>query len=208
MSEARLWRPRNLQCFSLELFSHHKYWHGLLLGLSRKDKDHLLKIKNAMSFTGPISDHSYLNKRDNKIIDSSWLKIYCSKKIISDIGVYFNVIPQKTFIYQFPQRIIDHELVRHFIRGYFDGDGCFYKDKRNSAVRFELLGTQSFLEVVRDILERDCNLQSNAVVRKTKNIYRLRYYKNDLVSKISTYLYGNSTIYLQRKFDKISHLIR
>lgn len=182
---------------------------GLLaLGLSSIDKEHLVKIKEAMDFTGIISDYSYWNKCNNVMTNSSWLKIYCSKKLISDIGNRFNVLPQKTFTYTFPIDIINHEMVRHFLRGYFDGDGCFYQPKNmRRSISFELLGTQSFLETVKLILERECNLQSKTKISKTKNIHRLRYGGRDQLSKIANYLYGNSTIRLERKFDKIAHLI-
>ena len=182
----------------------------LCLGIGRKDKDHLLKIRDAMDFTGPISDYSYFNKSYGKMTDSSWLKVYCSKKVVADIGKNFNVVPQKTFTYEFPEGIINHNMVRHFIRGYFDGDGSFYADhldRGSDCVCFDLLGTEHFLEIVRNILERDCNLQSTAMVHKCKNIFRLRYAGNGLVAKIAAYLYDDSTIYLQRKFDKISHLV-
>jgi hypothetical protein len=187
------------------------YWNysqALSIGLSSTDKDHLLKIKDIMGFTGNIYDYSYVNTDCKKMCHSSWMKIHCSKKIVADIGTKFNVLPRKTFTYEFPVGIINHDMVRHFIRGYFDGDGCFSIDKRNSAVCFELLGTQFFLETVRDILDRECDLQSENTVQKIKNIFRLRFGGRHQVSKIVTYLYGDSTIYLQRKFDKISHLIK
>jgi hypothetical protein len=183
---------------------------SLNIGLSRKDKPHLIKIKEAMCFTGPISDHKHYNKKYDTDYLSSKLQIYCSKKIINDLERNFNVVPNKTFIYQFPNNIILHSMVRHFIRGYFDGDGSFYLDHANrnsSSMCFDLLGTKSFLETVCNILERDCNLQSKAVVNPIKNIYRLRYSGTNLISKIVNYLYKDATIYLNRKFDIVKHLI-
>lgn len=185
-----------------------KYSQALILRISRKDKDHLLKIKDAMDFTGPISDYSYFNTDYKKMCHSSCLKIYCSKKIVEDIGRNFNVLPRKTFTYEFPSRIINHDMVKHFIRGYFDGDGCFYTIPYDNTVSFELLGTESFLETVRVILERDCDLQSKAIVHKAKNIFRLRFGGDKQLPKIATYLYGDSTIHLQRKLYKVNHLIK
>jgi hypothetical protein len=180
----------------------------LTVGLSSSDREHLVKMKTVMDFTGPISDYSYWNDSYKAMTNSSWIKIYCSKKLVSDIGSKFNVLPQKTFTYTFPINIINHEMVRHFIRGYFDGDGCFYVPKDiHHSISFELLGTQSFLETVKKILEQECGFQSKVRVIKTKNIYRLRYSGKEQLIKIANYLYGDSTIYLQRKFDKIAYLI-
>ena len=55
--------------------------------------------------------------------------------------------PRKSLTLQFPDINIfsSPELVKHFIRGYFDGDGClsYYKDSLKPAI--SLLGTPEFL---------------------------------------------------------------
>jgi|ERR1035437_2809702 hypothetical protein len=171
------------------------------IGLAKKDREHLTKIKNAIEFSGPILDYEY-----DVIRPSCRMAIYCSKPLIKDLAINFNVVPRKTFIYEFPERLINHSMVNHFIRGYFDGDGCFYVNKKNM-VTFELLGTKLFLESVQLILERECELNSKIIVRKIKNIYRLRYSAKNMVSKICKFLYKDSNILLQRKWDKIKHLL-
>jgi hypothetical protein len=185
---------------------------GLIFGLAQKDKDHLVKIRELMDFTGPIRDYSYIRSdsklNDDKQNNTSRMCIYCSEKLVSDLYSNFNVTPQKTFTYKFPNKIINHDFVKHFIRGYFDGDGCFYFSKRDQSVSFELLGTRSFLESVKYILERECQFASKIIVRPIKNIFRLRYRSKIIVFKIVNWLYGDSTIFLKRKRDKIKHLIK
>lgn len=180
-----------------------------IIGLARKDKEHLIKIKDAMNFNGLIHDYEYYNTDYHQICYSSRMNIYCSKKIVRDIGSKFNVLPRKTFTYEFPEKLVDHNLIRHFIRGYFDGDGSFYLNYPDnlSSICFDLLGTQSFLETVRSILISQCNLDTDAIVHPCKNIFRLRFSWYNHVSKIANYLYGDSTIYLQRKYDLINRFL-
>jgi len=174
------------------------------IGLSRKDKAHLETIKNAMDFTGKIYDTKQYDERYERYYYASTFNIYCSKKIIIDIGTNFNVVPNKTLIYQFPTHLIDHKLINHFIRGYNDGDGCWTKYKQ---FRFELLGTYDFLKTCENILKEQCELKSKAVVLPHKKIFRLRFAGDYSVSRIAKFLYQDANLYLPRKYELIKHLI-
>jgi hypothetical protein len=181
---------------------------SLNIGLARIDRPHLLKIKEAMSFSGPILDISGYNKSYKTTCYSSKLQIYCSKKIIKDLEDRFGVVPQKSLILQFPNRLIDHPMIRHFIRGYFDGDGCFYIDNRyNKPMRFELLGTENFLNNVKMVFEKKCELVAPCKVTPTNNIFRLRLNHQKSVISVVKFLYGDSAFYLQRKFDMIKYML-
>lgn len=48
----------------------------------------------------------------------------------------------------------DSLLIKHFIRGYFDGDGSlsFYKNIKSVSPNISILGTKEFLEKLSDIL--------------------------------------------------------
>lgn len=171
------------------------------IGLSKKDKDHLELIKNTIKYTGTIND----NNTNNSVN----MNIYCSKKIIKDLDKNFNVVPRKSLTYIFPERLISHPLVHHFMRGYFDGDGSFYFEKDSKTICLDLLGTELFLNSFKNILDNYCQLNSKVVVRKMSKskIYRLRYAGNGLISKISSFLYKDANLFLDRKFNIIKHLL-
>ena len=67
-------------------------------------------------------------------------------------------VPNKSLILKFPsEEILPKELQRHFIRGYFDGDGTiglYPHSKTNPKLEESLLivGTKPFLEKVQDVL--------------------------------------------------------
>ncbi len=85
-----------------------------------QDIDILEKINMAMDSTYPI--HSYIQKSNDKI--KCKLSFYSQK--ISDCLTELGAPPRKSLILEFPNKEMfkSEDLIRHFIRGYFDGDGC------------------------------------------------------------------------------------
>lgn len=172
----------------------------LEITLSSKDIKFLEKVKNLFQFTGPIS-----TKNNNNKYESCTIKIY-SKQIIKDLLEKFNITPQKTFTYMFPEKLINNSLIHHFIRGYIDGDGCWYIYPKGSR-SLELLGRENILKTINNIIEEKCKLNYNASPKLGINVYRIRYFnKNNNIDKIVEYLYKDATIYLDRKYLKAHNI--
>jgi len=124
----------------------------------------------------------------------------------------FNIVPRKTHIYTFPNWLLDHELVHHFMRGYNDGDGSFYYSSSNKrktkTICINIRGTVSFLTDYRNILESKTAVnKKKSEVKLSDGIGRLEYGGNIQVPQIVKFLYKDSSIYLTRKFDKIKEYI-
>lgn len=110
---------------------------------------------------------------------------------------------------------IPDNLMRHFIRGYFDGDGTIFMDRKYYKTNICSI-CESFLQEMKAYLEKnhiECRI--NVEIRENKkmktptgysenckNMYRLYVSKQAEILKFKDFLYRNSTIYLQRKFDK------
>ncbi len=186
--------------------------------LSKKDLDHLKKIKNMLGFGGPISHsikkHSEINKNYNDV-EMIRINVY-SKKIINDLS-RFGIGQRKSLTYTMPKWLIKHHLINHFLRGYNDGDGSFYIGKENvitktlglkiySKLIFSLRGTEKFLSDFKNILSKN-NINTASKPVFNNGIYQLRYSGNGQVAKVSKFLYKDSTIYMDRKFDKVKHLL-
>ena len=181
---------------------HSKKYKYLSVGLAKKDRAHIEKFKETLGFTGPISD-----KVDKNGCESSEIKIR-SDQLFNDLA-RFNIVPRKSLTYTFPDWLINHEYVNHFMRGYMDGDGSFYiaKPKNGRTIKqiyISLRGTKKFLTAYKNILEKECAFKSkNKKPRLNNKIYTLEYGGNRKVSKIRDYLYKNSTkdTRLDRKYD-------
>ena len=178
------------------------------IALSKNDKDFLIAIKDLLKAETPITDRlSKANERNPKW-NNTWSSQFTitSEKMVKDLE-RFNIVPAKSLIYTFPQWLIDHPLVSHFMRGYNDGDGSFYigrlKGNRTvEQIHFSLRGTKKFLTTFRSILEKNCDLKIRTKdIRINCGTGMLEYGGNGVLSKITDFLYKDATIFLQRKYD-------
>ena len=97
------------------------------LALSIKDKNHIEKFINAIESTAHMGIYLVKNsKRNSKWNDTKKAEVkITSEQMFNDLA-RFNVVLRKSLIYTFPEWLIEHKLVNHYMRGYFDGDGSFY----------------------------------------------------------------------------------
>lgn len=162
------------------------------LGLAEVDKKHIEKFK---SFIG----------LDNKISYRPKTKSYrytFKDKIFKEILIKQGCVPKKSLILTFPtEEQVPKELLRHFIRGYFDGDGCFC----NTAACFEasFIGTEAFIKEC--LLNLPSNLNTSLSI---KNVHRkdgakkYGFYSYDDVLAFLSFMYDDCHIYLERKYQK------
>ncbi len=135
------------------------------------------------------------------------------KKMSSDLiklGMYQN----KTFILKYPD--IPIELERHFIRGYFDGDGCIRvkTDSRDGSkigdMRF-VGGSIDMLNTINDRMNFLFGTKKNSLYGpKNKNYKFLGWGSMSDIEKIYNGFYENSNFYLKRKketFDEVMSII-
>jgi hypothetical protein len=174
----------------------------IILSLSDKDLDHLLKFKEHICFDGnvtqSISKHSSTNY---KWKDSYKVTLTISSSQWFEDLKRFNIEPNKTKKYTFPSWLTNHSLVSHYMRGYVDGDGSFFYDKSRDRVCFELRGNSDFLIDFKNILESNLDKQSNANVTTPDSTSKIKYYGKWIVPQIVDFLYKDCSVFLQRKYD-------
>ena len=116
---------------------------------------------------------------------------------------YLGCIPKKSLILEFPDISVfsNKDLIRHFIRGYFDGDGCISRYIRTKVVspHVELIGTKSFINKIIEYSGINGTMYHDK--RHHDNTFSLRFSKNSGIDFIN-YLYNNCNIYLNRKYSK------
>lgn len=177
----------------------------LSIGLSNKDRDFLVMLRDLLGAENPIKDFDVKSSKYNpkwKDTKKSEFTI-TSRQLCSDLA-RFNITERKSLTLEFPEWMKDHSLRHHFIRGYNDGDGSFYsavsKTKKVKQVFFSLRGTPKFLTSLRSVFEKDLGLEERTKeIRTNNNCGVLEYGGNRLVKKIAEYLYKDATICLERK---------
>lgn len=171
--------------------------YNLDLTLCEKDYSHIEKFKNSLQNDSPIKEK---NIRFNDKNIKSYRITICNKKICEDLN-NIGCTPKKTFSVKFPN--INEDLIRHFIRGYFDGDGCIHINIKNNTVCFSIIGTYDMLNYIKNYFN-DNNIKCK--ISKNKNIYELRCNNKYDVGEIYKLLYKESNICLDRKLKKFDIL--
>lgn len=168
------------------------------ISLASKDRNILEKILEAMGSEHPIKNVTYFSKQLNKNYNCSRISIG-NLKLIQDLADRFNITPAKSKTYQFPERLINHPLVNHFLRGLSDGDGswgCY-----SGRVSFKMQGTKNLLEHYLLILNRECNLdREEKKILISPGCFNLDFGGNVICGKIAKFLYQDATIFLERKY--------
>lgn len=161
------------------------------LSLAEKDKNHVGEFRD---FIVPDRELEYQEGQKSYRITIS------SKEITADL-VSKGCTPQKSLTLQPPpEGAIPDQLVRHFIRGYFDGDGSAMLKKNGSRVCISILGTESMLEFIVSYFKSQ-GVACRSKIRKPKeyNAYVWADESTSDIMKIYHLLYDESTIFLDRK---------
>jgi hypothetical protein len=168
------------------------------IGLQERDSYILERFANYCNFNGPIL---FRKKATDNHQNQKLLQIY-SKKF------YENACKQglhdsKTFTLTFPK--LDDIYMSHFIRGYFDGDGCVfikqYKNQMSTSIQF--LGTLDMCKGIKEYLTSILELRSDTKIQSKKSIFKYTINDRKDLLKVINYLYLNKKdCFLDRKLDK------
>lgn len=109
----------------------------------------------------------------------------------------YNIHQRKTYDenFEIPEGSIPENLMRHFVRGYFDGDG----HKGDSYIEF-VVNSEFFMNQLINFFDNH-SYRYNLINGKTCNYYKLYITGgNKRLSEIKKLFYDNSNYFLQRKY--------
>lgn len=118
----------------------------------------------------------------------------------------FGIVPNKTYLLNSIYYFDDKELMRHYLRGLFDGDGVVSKGKSKYLGLGYCAHSKDFVSSFQSFLCNELNLSKNKLFN-TGGCWDCRWTAKKDVESIYHYLYDNSTICLQRKKDKIKNYL-
>lgn len=174
-----------------------QYRYRLQIFLQSQDYYILECFKNYINHSGKLYNDRDLGMK--LIIDN--------KKIFEDLG-NLGIRPNKTFDISFPaEDILPKELQSHFIRGYFDGDGCVSIIK-SKHLNVSFTSNPKFLEGLSKILQNN-----DIYCSKFKKRYKLKDISSGSIEisrrkdqlLLYNYLYQDcDNLHLTRKKDKFN----
>lgn len=191
--------------------THDNRW-GVELGY--EDYNHLQNLLNAFGYNGDLK-----TRERNGVVSCSFT---INNKQMTSSLISNGVVPNKTCCLEFPNiDIVSKNLLSHFIRGFFDGDGCVYltrnkrprKDRGNKIYERICKGinfvckSESFTnDLIRILNDNGINLR--CTINKRDNLYTITTSAIDEIEKFYNYIYqdSNPNIRLERKFNKFNEI--
>lgn len=171
-----------------------KSGNSLEMKLSIKDKHHLELFRESINSNHIIVDGFNKVKYKGGISSShmSTLAIYSIRLVESIKSQGFH--SRKTFTIEKPN--INNDLINHFIRGYFDGDGSFtfVENKRNTS-GFVCVSPK-FRNFLMTTIIKNTNIKKFYIDENRGYIMIQNKLDNN---EFYNYIYKNATIYLKRK---------
>lgn len=171
------------------------------INLAIYDRDILEKIRKALESNAPIKiKNGYKIKNTNYTgAPTASLTIHNTKlcQRLQELGV----IQKKTYILDFPE-FIPENLIPHFVRGYFDGDGTITRNRKGEP-RIGLISTRRFLEKLQlkmSFLEKPLPIQGRK--KLNENIGIIDILDKEAVRKFCEWVYKDANIYCERKYNR------
>lgn len=167
------------------------------LGLAEKDLHHIEKFKKSLNLSNKIC-----YRQATKSYRISFRSQSCKQDLINK-----GCVPKKSLILKFPdEQQVPFYLLRHFIRGYFDGDGWF--SNTSDCFQVGIIGTQDFIQGFLNTIDHVNKTNKIFKVHRENAAKRYVFSAYQDVSDFLNWIYKDATIYLDRKYDKYIDFIQ
>lgn len=164
--------------------------------ITKADVELLEKFKRDIQSNNPIKQYESTTGYENS---KNYVRVIIASEKLTDDLIKLGVVENKTEKITFPttEQVPSH-LVRHFIRGYMDGDGSISRYKAKETFTVSFCGTKSFLESLQTHFNTSLKLDKR--YDDSVDNYSLRIGGNRQVEQLLNYLYEDATVYLERKY--------
>lgn len=173
--------------------------------LTSIDLDVLQKVKAVIGYTGPIRRVN-ANSKAHRITICRW-------KIYDDL-VRLGLTPRKSLTLKWPE--VPHQFMRHFIRGVFEGDGCFHLKKDGTMCISLVSGSDEFILGAKQELSsleafstQSYSLHRSVISTGKNPLYRLAFAARSAVEEFYWKLYESVPCHLSmaRKREAIESFL-
>ena len=177
------------------------------LSLSVKDIEHIKRFKNDIQYDGNIK--IYTTNKSSYKEGTQYCRVLINSPKLYQGAVKQGVVEHKTNILLEPD--IAQHLIVHFIRGYFDGDGCIARTQRSKgclSFAVKILGTDNILNYINDFIEEHLHKRVQKYYKRKPDqiVSSLELGGNKDARKFLDVLYKNATVYLNRKYERYIEL--
>lgn len=170
--------------------------------LEEGDFDILEKIRKEIKSERELDFLDYSNKHNFGYTYKNQYRLLLFSSHICDSLIAHGVVPNKSLILEFPE--IEKELLHHFIRGVFDGDGSVYQGKRKTQFTLTITSTDLFCNTLKCIVEESIGINCHVYDASNHNgitkVFTIS--GRNQVKKFMDWMYNGADLFLQRKYDR------
>lgn len=181
-----------------------------VIALKAEDKLILERMRDCMEADHIIRIRTYA-RNDGYSAHTDGMKTMAyfevnSRKMSNDL-VSYGCGQGKSDRIRFPRQL-PQNLWRHFLRGFFDGDGCISKKAMGRHVAFiaTIISNPAFIEDIKSILDKKFET-SFFVAKKMTKTHTLMVGGNVKAKKLLDWMYEGATISLDRKMALYQELV-
>lgn len=158
------------------------------INLSYKDHQHNEKLRDLIYPGKPIV--KYISPEGYEHSMFNFGSKYMAQRLM-ELGI----TPRKSLTLKFP--CVPSEYLRHFVRGYFDGDGCVMKN----VFGIDIIGSLDFITGLSGVLSGCLDINKPVVhKKKNANAYNIKLSTKPAMIVLG-WMYDDSSIYLDRKYN-------
>lgn len=176
----------------------------IFISLQEDDKEILEKMRIEI---GSAKELKFIdntnNHRNGYNYKNAYSLIFYSTYMCKSL-ILQGMMPNKSLKLEFPN--ISPELYKHFIRGYFDGDGSVYryiKNENNKQVTVTITSTLKFCEKVKEILKNELGVYCGIYDASNHNgITKVISMSTSSSKKFLDWIYDDAELYMKRKYDR------
>lgn len=128
------------------------------IGLQESDKDLLEQIRLEIGSEKPLRYIDNSNKHTFGYTYKNMYELQMFSKYMCQQLADKGIVPNKSLKIGFPEWL-DEDLISHYVRGVFDGDGCICKPSKVNTVCVSIVGTLAFCQHLKEI----CSVQLGVV---------------------------------------------
>ncbi len=171
----------------------------LSIGLQHRDKEHLSALEEDLGG----SREPEMNPKGTRLV---WYSKYMAQALIN-----LGIVPRKSTIDLKPPKI-EIDLLSHFWRGVFDGDGMITEKKSTSEYRFSLAGSSSILASFMDWYDQFGVRKQKLVRAKNQHgvtrTFKIEMSGNRQIEALMLALYREADRFLSRKYTIYQALLQ
>lgn len=173
------------------------------IALQESDKDLLETIRLEIESEKPLRFIDNSNKHTfgytyENMYELQMFSVHMCEQL-ADKGI----VPNKSLVIGFPDWL-DDNLISHYVRGVFDGDGCICRPSSSNTVITSIVATDSFCQSLKEICIDKLNINPNIYDTRCHNgiTKSISFGGRDKSKIFLDWIYQGAEIFLQRKYDR------